>query len=434
MLKQALECVVRNSKGIIPSSSSSSRRCMRRKDLCTKTHTEVARERAECVVIGAGVVGLAVARELSLRGREVLVLDSAPTFGTGTSSRNSQVIHAGIYYRSDSLKAILCVRGREMLYKYCSEHDIPHKQIGKLIVATGTSEIPKLNNLMNHGIRNGVDGLRMIEGSEAKRMEPELQCVKALLSPVSGVVDTHSLMLSLVGEAENYRTTFSYNTTVMGAHIEGNNICLHASETKHLENWNGRSLLHPELVLIPDLVVNSTGLSAPALAKRFDGLHSGVIPTAYYARGCYFTLSNTRIPPFNHLIYPLPEDGGLGVHVTLDLDGQVKFGPDVEWIEGIDDISGFLNRFDYSVCANRAKQFYPEIRKYYPNLRDGSLVPGYAGVRPKISGPRHSTADFLIQGEEIHGIPGLINLFGIESPGLTSSLAIAEHIAARFLR
>ncbi|XP_062166027.1 L-2-hydroxyglutarate dehydrogenase, mitochondrial isoform X2 [Alnus glutinosa] len=351
MLKLAIECVLRNSKGIIPSSPSSPSliRCMMRKDLCTRTHTEATTERAECVVIGAGVVGLAVARELTLRGREVLVLDSAPTFGTGTSSRNSEVIHAGIYYHPHSLKAILCVRGREMLYKYCSEHDIPHKQIGKLIVATGTSEIPKLNDLMNHGIRNGVDGLRMIEGSEAKRMEPELQCVKALLSPVSGVVDTHSLMLSLVGEAENYRTTFSYNTTVIGAHIEGNNFCLHVSETKHLENWNGRSLLHPELILIPDLVVNSTGLSAPALAKRFDGLHSGVIPSAYYARGCYFTLSNTRIPPFNHLIYPIPEDGGLGVHVTLDLDGQVKFGPDVEWIEGIDDISGFLNRYSFYI-------------------------------------------------------------------------------------
>ncbi|GMY19954.1 L-2-hydroxyglutarate dehydrogenase, mitochondrial isoform X1 [Fagus crenata] len=446
MLKHGFECLVRNrnSKAIItPSSSSSRRRCIALRNLCSKTQTQkeaatstartVPRERAECVVIGAGVVGVAVARELALRGKQVLVLDSAPTFGTGTSSRNSEVIHAGIYYPPNSLKAILCVRGREMLYKYCYEHDIPHKQIGKLIVATTTSEIPKLIDIMNRGIQNGVDGLRMIEGSEAKRMEPELQCVKALLSPVSGIVDTHSLMLSLVGEAENHRATFSYNTTVIGAHLEGNNICLHVSETKHLEEWNGRCLLHPELVLIPELVVNSTGLSALALAKRFDGLHSGVVPSKYYARGCYFTLSNTRISPFKHLIYPIPEDGGLGVHVTLDLDGQVKFGPDVEWIEGIDDISNFLNRFDYSVCANRAKQFYPEIRKYYPNLKDGSLEPGYAGIRPKLSGPRQSPVDFLIQGEDAHGVPGLINLFGIESPGLTSSLAIAEHIATRFL-
>lgn len=386
------------------------------------------------MVIGAGVVGLAVARELALRGREVLVLDSAPTFGTANSSRNSEVIHAGIYYPHRSLKATLCVRGRQLLYAYCSEHNIPHKQIGKLIVATRTSEIPKLIELMNCGIRNGVDGLRMIESSEAKRIEPELQCVKALLSPVTGIVDTHSLMLSLVGEAENYRTTFSYNATIIGAHLEGNNFCLHVSETKHLENWDGRSLLHPELILIPRIVVNSAGLSAPALANRFDGLRSGVIPCAYYARGCYFTLSNTRIAPFNHLVYPIPEDGGIGVHVTLDLDGQVKFGPDVEWIEDIDDISSFLNRFDYSVCAKRAQQFYQEIRKYYPNLKDGYLEPGYAGIRPKLSGPRQPPVDFVIQGEEVHGIPGLINLFGIESPGLTSSLAIAEHIAARFLR
>ncbi|KAL4607254.1 hypothetical protein ACB092_09G160100 [Castanea dentata] len=408
MMKNAFECLLRkrNSKGILPSSSSSSVRCIaQKKNLCSSSTTQtqtaaartVPRERVECVVIGAGVVGLAVARELALRGREVLVLDSAPTFGTATSSRNSEVIHAGIYYPPNSLKAILCVRGREMLYKYCSVHNIPHKQIGKLIVATGASEIPKLDDLMNRGIQNGVDGLRKIEASEAKRMEPELQCVKALLSPASGIVDTHSLMLSLVGEAESHRTTFSYNTTVIGAHLEGNRIYVHVSETKHLENWNVRNLLHPELVLIPELVVNSTGLSATALANRFDGLHSGVVPSGYYARGCYFTLSNTRFRPFNHLIYPIPEDGGLGVHVTLDLDGQVRFGPDVEWIEGIDDISSFLNRFDYSVCVNRSKRFYPEIRKYYPNLKDGSLEPGYAGIRPKLSGPRQSPVDFLIQ-------------------------------------
>ncbi|KAG2689848.1 hypothetical protein I3760_09G158900 [Carya illinoinensis] len=436
MLKHALERLLRNSERNLRSSFSlSSSRIMRRRSLCTKAaRAEIGRERADCVVIGAGVVGLAVARELALRGKEVLVLDSAPTFGTGTSSRNSEVIHAGIYYPPHSLKAILCVRGREMLYKLCSEHDIPHKQIGKLIVATGASEIPKLNNLMNLGIQNGVDGLRMIESSEAKIMEPELQCVKALLSPVSGIVDTHSLMQSLVGEAESHRTTFSFNTTVIGAHLERNNLCLHVSDTKRLENLNGRFLLHPDLVLIPELVVNCTGLSAPALAKRFDGLHSGVIPPAYYARGCYFTLSSTRNPPFSHLIYPIPEDGGLGVHVTVDLDGQVKFGPDVEWIKGIDDISSFLNRFEYSVCPDRAKRFYPEIRKYYPNLTDGSLEPGYAGIRPKLAGPQHSPVDFVIQGEDAHGIPGLINLFGIESPGLTSCLAIAEHIASRFSR
>ncbi|KAK9951364.1 hypothetical protein M0R45_006811 [Rubus argutus] len=396
--------------------------------------SEVPKERVECVVIGAGVVGLSVARELALRGREVLVLDSASTFGTATSSRNSEVIHAGIYYPPNSLKAIFCVRGRELLYKYCSQRQIPHKQIGKLIVATASSEIQKLHNIMDCGIKNGVEGLVMMEGSEAMKIEPELRCVKALLSPVSGIVDTHSLMLSLVGEAENCGTTFSYNTTVIGGHVEENHLCLHISQTKHLEASNGKFPLQPEMVLIPKLVVNSAGLSSPALAKRFDGIQSAVIPSAHYARGCYFTLSNTRVCPFKHLIYPIPEDGGLGVHVTLDLNGQVKFGPNVEWIDGVDDVSSFLNKFDYSVCTSHMKIFYPEIKKYYPNLEDGSLEPGYAGIRPKLSGPKQFPVDFVIQGEDIHGITGLVNLFGIESPGLTASMAIAEHIATKFFK
>ncbi|KAL3533647.1 hypothetical protein ACH5RR_007168 [Cinchona calisaya] len=394
----------------------------------------VPKERVDCVVIGAGVVGLAVARELSVKHkREVLVVDSGPTFGTGTSSRNSEVIHAGIYYPSNSLKALFCVRGRELLYSYCNEHEIPHKQIGKLIVATGSSEVPKLNALITQGIENGVDGLRLMEGSEAMKLEPELQCVKALLSPASGIVDTHSLMLSLVGEAESHGTTFSYNTSVIGGHGEGNHIQLHISESSSLKNWDASTPLHPELILIPRLVVNSAGLSAPTLARRFCSLN-GAIPTSSYARGCYFTLSNTKIPPFHHLIYPIPEDGGLGVHVTLDLNGQVKFGPDVEWIDDIDYISSFLNMFDYSVCKDRARQFYPEIRKYYPNLKDGSLEPGYAGIRPKLTGPKQAPADFVVQGEDIHGIAGLVNLFGIESPGLTSSMAIAEYVAAKLIR
>lgn len=192
--------------------------------------------------------------------------------------------------------------------------------------------------------------------------------------------------------------------------------------------------MHPELVLVPKLVVNSAGLSSLALAKRFHGLDNGIIPPGFFARGCYFTLSSTKVPPFEHLIYPIPEDGGLGVHVTLDLDGHLKFGPDVEWIDGIDDVSSFLNKYDYSVSASRAERFYPEIRKYYPNLKDGSLQPSYSGIRPKISGPRQSPIDFVIQGEDIHGVPGLVNLFGIESPGLTASMAIAEHIASRFLK
>ncbi|GMH08088.1 hypothetical protein Nepgr_009928 [Nepenthes gracilis] len=390
----------------------------------------IPKEKVDCVVIGAGVVGIAIARELAFKGRQVLVLDSASTFGTATSSRNSEVIHAGIYYPPNSLKAVFCVKGREMMYSYCSEHGVPHKQLGKLIVATRDSEIPKLNELLIRGTENGVDGLRMIDNSEARRMEPELQCVKALLSPVSGIVDSHSLMLSLLGEAENMGTIFSYNTTVIGGHLEGNQIHLHIIGSKNLDSWNGGDTLHPELVLVPKFVVNSAGLAAVSLAKRLIGLDHGVIPSTYYARGCYFTLSKTK-PPFTHLIYPIPEDGGLGVHVTLDLDGLVKFGPNVEWIGGISDISVFLNRFDYSVCPDKADRFYPEIRKYYPSLKDGSLEPGYAGIRTKLSGPRQMPADFVIQGEEVHRVPGLVNLFGIESPGLTSSMAISQHIASR---
>ncbi|KAI3472250.1 hypothetical protein Pfo_029738 [Paulownia fortunei] len=402
------------------------------RSLSTERYKSVPKETADAVVIGAGVVGIAVARELAVKlGREVLVIESAPTFGTGSSSRNSEVIHAGIYYPRSSLKALFCVRGRHLLYKYCKEHDIPHKQVGKLIVATGSSEIPKLSVLMTQGIENGVEGLRMMEGQEAMQVEPELQCTKALLSPTSGIVDSHSFMLSLLGEAENHGAIFSYSTTVTGGKYEEDHLQLYISESQTLKNWDGKSPLKPDLILSPRLLVNSAGLGALALSKRIYCLDNGIIPRPYFARGCYFTLSNVKSPPFQHLIYPIPEDGGLGVHVTLDLNGQVRFGPDVEWIDGVDDISSFLNLFDYSVPGDRANRFYPEIRKYYPYLKDGSLEPGYAGIRPKLSGAMQGPTDFIIQGEDTHGIPGLINLFGIESPGLTSSMAIAEHVAAR---
>ncbi|XP_010516287.1 PREDICTED: L-2-hydroxyglutarate dehydrogenase, mitochondrial-like isoform X2 [Camelina sativa] len=297
-----------------------------------------AKERVDTIVIGAGVVGLAVARELSLRGREVLILDAASSFGTVTSSRNSEVVHAGIYYPPNSLKAKFCVRGRELLYRYCSEYEIPYKKIGKLIVATGSSEIPKLDLLMHLGTLNGVSCLRMLEGFDAMRMEPQLRCVKALLSPESGILDTHSFMLSLVGEAENNHTTFSYNTVVLNGRVEEKKMHLFVAET-------GLCEAEAQLELIPSLVVNSAGLGAQALAKRFQGLHHRFVPSSHYARGCYFTLSGTKSAPFNKLVYPIPEEGGLGVHVTLDLNGLVKFGPDVEWIEGTDDQSSFLNKY-----------------------------------------------------------------------------------------
>lgn len=318
-----------------------------------------------------------------------------------------------------------------MLYQYCREHDIPHKQIGKLIVATGASEIPKLRELMSRGNDNGVEGLRLMEPQEAMQLEPNLYCTKALLSPLSGIIDSHSLMLSLLGEAETHGAIFSYNSTAIGGTCEQGRLQLHVSETEALRNWDAESPLSPDLILCPRLVVNSAGLAALPLSKRFQCLPNGLLPTPYFARGCYFTLPNVKTPPFQHLIYPIPQDGGLGVHLTLDLNGQVKFGPDVQWIDGVHDISNFLNLFDYSVGGDRANRFYPEIRKYYPHLRDGSLEPGYAGIRPKISGPMQGPSDFIVQGEDIHGIPGLVNLFGIESPGLTASMSIAEHVAAK---
>ncbi|KAG9454961.1 hypothetical protein H6P81_007865 [Aristolochia fimbriata] len=368
---------------------------------------KIPKETADCVVIGAGVVGIAVARELALKGRDVLVVEASSTFGSGTSSRNSEVIHAGIYYPKMSSKAMFCVQGRELLYKYCLDRGIPHKQIGKLIVATRTNEISKLTELLKQGKENRVQGLEMIEGNKAMEMEPELRCVKALLSPCSGIVDSHSLMLSFLGDAETHGATFSYNTAVIGGHIEDDKVYLLVSESKELENCAENAYLEPQLILVPKLVINSAGLSALSLAKRLSGLDHRVIPSSHYARGCYFTLSKTRVLPFKHLIYPIPEDGGLGVHVTLDLDGHVKFGPDVEWIDRIDDISSFLNKFDYKVKESRAEKFYPEIRKYYPNLKDGSLEPGYAGIRSKLSGPGQPPADFIIQGKEIHGVNGL---------------------------
>ncbi|KAM3352092.1 hypothetical protein ACQJBY_023773 [Aegilops geniculata] len=392
----------------------------------------IPREAADAVVVGAGAVGLAVARALAMAGREVVVVEAASSFGTGTSSRNSEVIHAGIYYPPRSLKANLCVRGREMLYKYCAERAIPHKRLGKLIVATGVAETAKLDMLLKSAKDNGVDDLQMMEGYQAMEMEPELRCLKALLSPSTGIVDSHSFMLSLLADAENLGATISYNTAIISGHVGDEGIELHISESKELENHSIGSPVLPQIVLLPKLLINAAGLSAIPLAKRLDGLDQAFVPPAYYARGCYFTLSQTK-SPFSHLIYPLPEDGGIGVHVTLDLNGLVKFGPDVEWLDGkMDDMSCFLNRFDYSVNPTRCSGFYSVIRKYFPNLKDGSLEPGYSGIRPKLSGPGQRPSDFVIQGEDVHSIPGLVNLFGIESPGLTSSLAIGEHIVSRY--
>ncbi|KQB59765.1 MULTISPECIES: NAD(P)/FAD-dependent oxidoreductase [Acidovorax] len=358
----------------------------------------------DCVVVGAGVVGLAVARALALQGREVMVLESADAIGTGISSRNSEVIHAGLYYSTDSLKAKLCVRGRDMLYAYCTERNVPHSRCGKLLVATALSQLPSLESIQARAQANGVLDLRWLGRHEAQAMEPALECVAALFSPSTGIVDSHALMLALQGDLEHAGGLVALNSPLALAEC--------AQDAINLEAFDGTRLR-------ARTVVNAAGLNAPGLARRFAGLGADHVPHARHAKGSYFTLSGKA--PFSHLIYPVPEAAGLGVHLTLDLGGQAKFGPDLQWVDSPDDLL---------VDPARGEAFYAEVRKYWPALRDGALAPGYAGMRPKIHGPDEPAADFVIQGPSVHGIPGLVNLFGIESPGLTSSLAIAEHVAA----
>ena len=360
-------------------------------------------EKVECVVIGAGVVGLAVARALALQGREVMVLEAFDAIGTGTSSRNSEVIHAGIYYPQGSLKAALCVKGRAMLYDYCAARGIGHSRCGKLIVATSAEQVAQLEGIVQKAAANGVHDLVLISRKEALAMEPRLQCVAAVHSPSTGIIDSHALMLSLQGDLENAGGLVVLNSPLAHARCAPGAITLVASDGTELQ---------------AGVVVNSAGLQAQALALRFAGLDAQQVPPSYYAKGNYFTLAGRS--PFSRLIYPVPEAAGLGVHLTIDLGGQAKFGPDVQWVESADDLV---------VDPARGDAFYAEVRKYWPELQDGTLVPGYAGMRPKIQAPHEAAKDFLIQGPALHGVPGLVNLFGIESPGLTSSLAIGEYVA-----
>ncbi|NMM76567.1 FAD-dependent oxidoreductase [Acidovorax sp. SRB_14] len=357
----------------------------------------------DCAVIGAGVVGLAVARALALRGREVIVLEAAPAIGTGTSSRNSEVIHAGIYYPEGSLKSRLCVQGREMLYGYCAARGIPYRRCGKLIVATRAEQLAQLHGIVARAAANGVVDLQWLDRDAARALEPALECVAALHSPSTGIVDSHALMLALQADLEHAGGLVALNSPLAHARCAQDAILLIAEDGTQLQART---------------VVNATGLAAPLLARRFEGLDPRHVPTPYYAKGSYFTLSGTA--PFSRLVYPVPEAAGLGVHLTLDLGGQAKFGPDVQWVEAPDDLT---------VDPARGDAFYSEVRRYWPGLRAGSLVPGYAGMRPKLSGPGAPAADFVIQGERDHGVRGLVNLFGIESPGLTSALAIAEQVA-----
>jgi L-2-hydroxyglutarate oxidase LhgO len=364
-------------------------------------------DQVDCVVIGAGVVGLAVARALALQGREVMVLEGANAIGTGTSSRNSEVIHAGIYYPQGSLKARLCVEGKQLLYDYCAERGIAHRRCGKLIVATSETQAAELPAIIAKAAANGVLDLVLLTREQAQAMEPQLACVAAVYSPSTGIVDSHALMLSLQGDLENAGGMVALNSPLAHARCGEEAIILVAEDGTELQART---------------VVNAAGLQAPALASRFAGLDAAWVPQSFYAKGNYFTLAGRS--PFSRLIYPVPEPAahlaGLGVHLTIDLGGQAKFGPDVQWVDSPDDLL---------VDAARGDAFYAEVRKYWPGLPDGALAPGYAGIRPKIQPPGAPAGDFVIQGPREHGVGGLVNLFGIESPGLTSSLAIARHVA-----
>lgn len=358
------------------------------------------------MVIGAGVVGLAVARAMAQSGREVLVLEAAEAMGTGISARSSEVIHAGIYYPPGSAKAQLCLEGRRRLYAYCAEHGVQHRRCGKLVVATDAAQIPQLRAIEATARRNGVGELRWLEPGEAGTFEPALRCVAALLSPSTGIIDSHGLMLSLMADIERAGGALVCRTPVIAGRRDERCLVLEAGSEAQ------------PMTLAADIVVNCAGLNAQDVARRL-GVPQGCIPPLHYAKGNYFTLHGGS--PFSHLVYPLPEPGGLGVHLTLDLSGRARFGPDVEWIE----------RIDYTVDPQRAEPFYASIRRYWPALPDRSLSPAYAGIRPKLAGPGAPSADFLIHGPQHHGVPGLISLYGIESPGLTAALAIAQAVAER---
>ena len=363
----------------------------------------------ETVIVGAGVVGLAVGRALALAGQEVLVLESEDAFGTGTSSRNSEVIHAGIYYPAGSLKARLCVQGRELLYAYCHERSIPHKRCGKLIVATSAAQIELLAGIQSKATANGVtgpDSLQLLSMQEAKAMEPELQCNAALWSPSTGIVDSHALMLSFLGDLENAGGLLALQSAFRSAEV------IQSESQTHfvIQTLDGTEIQATQLI-------NAAGLHAPWVARQFAGSQAIPLPKAFYAKGNYFSLAGRS--PFSRLIYPVPEAAGLGVHLTLDMAGQAKFGPDVEWVDDPDNLT---------VDASRGDGFYAEVRKYWPALQDGALLPAYAGIRPKINSPQEVAADFCIMGPKQHGVQGLVHLMGIESPGLTSSLAIANEV------
>jgi L-2-hydroxyglutarate oxidase LhgO len=333
----------------------------------------------------------------------VIILEAEEAIGTHTSSRNSEVIHAGIYYPTNSLKARFCVEGKQLLYAYCRERAIPHRQTGKVIVAADDSELDAVGSYIDKAKENGVDDLRWLSAQELAEMEPVLSCVAGVFSPSTGIIDSHALMLSLQGDAENAGAMVVFKSPVESGCITDDGIELEVGGAEPMS-------------IVCNTVVNSAGLNAPHVARLINGLPADSIPQAYFAKAHYYALSGKS--PFNHLVYPVAHTAFLGVHVTLDMGGQARFGPDLAWIDSI----------DYSFDPAREPLFYEAIRRYYPDLQNGQLQPGYTGIRPKISGPKEAAADFRIDGPADHGVAGLVNLFGIESPGLTSCLAIARHV------
>lgn len=362
------------------------------------------REETGAIVVGAGVVGLTCARDLSRNGIDVVILEQHEAIGQETSSRSSEVIHSGLYYPSGSLKARLCVEGQQLLYDYCETHGISHRRCGKLVVATHGGQEEKLQQIYEQAHKNGVDDVALITGHQARTIEPELNCTAALESPSTGIIDSHSLMVSLLGEAENRGASLALRARVLSGTVKNG---LHEVRV-HTDDG--------EMLLSAGILINAAGLHAPGLALKLSGMPTQLVPGSWFAKGNYFALSGRA--PFSHLIYPVPEPGGLGVHLTLDLGQQARFGPDVEWV-GIP---------EYSVSSQRSAGFYAEIRRYWPALPDDALVPAYSGIRPKISAPGAPAADFMIQGPADHGMQGLVNLYGIESPGLTACLAIGQYV------
>ncbi len=359
-------------------------------------------DKVGAVVIGAGVVGLACARALALRGIETVILDANAAIGMETSSRNSEVIHAGLYYPAGSLKARLCVEGNRRLYEFCATRNVAHRRCGKLIVATDTAQEERLAALKSQSAQNGVTDLQPLSAAQLASLEPQLSATSALLSPSTGIIDSHGLMLALLGEAEAHGAALALKSPLLRGETRSDGFLLEVGGEAPMQ-------------LETEILINSAGLHAARVAASLAGLDARHVPALHFARGNYYALAGRA--PFTHLVYPLPEPGGLGVHLTLDLGGQARFGPDVEWVDAI----------DYTVDPRRADAFYAEVRKYWPALADGALQPAYAGIRPKLAGPGEPAADFLVQSPATHGVPGLVNLFGIESPGLTSCLTLADH-------